>query len=101
MQHGHRILAEQCVRCISIYGRGMISAADARSTSRHQYHTEVSMLEYSANYWQKHFRKAIETLLNNSVNVNVEGRRYGNALEAASKEGHEEVIKLLLDAGAR
>ncbi|KFZ01712.1 hypothetical protein V500_00651 [Pseudogymnoascus sp. VKM F-4518 (FW-2643)] len=32
--------------------------------------------------------------------VNALGGRYGNALEAASAKGHEQIVKLLLDKGA-
>ncbi|RMZ92142.1 hypothetical protein DV736_g628, partial [Chaetothyriales sp. CBS 134916] len=32
--------------------------------------------------------------------VNVQGGRYGNALQAASEEGHAKVVQMLMDAGA-
>ena len=34
------------------------------------------------------------------ADVNAEGRYYGNALQAASAEGHEIVVQLLLQKGA-
>ncbi|KAF5139369.1 Ankyrin repeat domain-containing protein 50 [Metarhizium anisopliae] len=39
-------------------------------------------------------------LLDKGADVNAEGGRYGNALQAASWSGHFEVVKLLLDKGA-
>jgi hypothetical protein len=40
-------------------------------------------------------------LLDNKADVNAQGGEYGNALQAASEGGHEQVVKVLLDAGAR
>jgi hypothetical protein len=39
-------------------------------------------------------------LLDTGADVNAQGGEYGNALQAASAEGHEQVVKTLLDAGA-
>jgi hypothetical protein len=39
-------------------------------------------------------------LLDQGADVNAQGGRYGNALQAASAGGHEQVVKTLLDAGA-
>jgi ankyrin repeat protein len=39
-------------------------------------------------------------LLNKGAEVNAQGGRYGNALEAASDRGYEQVVKMLLDKGA-
>jgi hypothetical protein len=39
-------------------------------------------------------------LLEQKAEVNAMGGQYGNALQAASARGHEQVVKLLLDAGA-
>jgi ankyrin repeat protein len=39
-------------------------------------------------------------LLDKGAEVNAHGGRYGNALQAASEGGHEQVVKALLDAGA-
>jgi hypothetical protein len=39
-------------------------------------------------------------LLDKDANVNAQGGDYGNALQAASVRGHEQVVKMLLDAGA-
>ncbi|KAF2729999.1 hypothetical protein EJ04DRAFT_446072 [Polyplosphaeria fusca] len=39
-------------------------------------------------------------LLDKGADVNAQGGRYGNALQAASYGGHEAVVKMLLDAGA-
>ncbi|KAI1559318.1 ankyrin repeat domain containing protein [Pyrenophora tritici-repentis] len=39
-------------------------------------------------------------LLDKGAEVNAQGGRYGNALQAASERGYEQVVKTLLDAGA-
>jgi ankyrin repeat protein len=39
-------------------------------------------------------------LLDTGAEVNAQGGAYGNALRAASYEGHKQVVKMLLDAGA-
>jgi ankyrin repeat protein len=39
-------------------------------------------------------------LLDEDADVNVQGGHYGNALQAASLSGHEQVIKMLLDKDA-
>jgi hypothetical protein len=39
-------------------------------------------------------------LLDEGAEVNAQGGRYGNALQAASAGGHEQVVKMLLDKGA-
>ncbi|KAJ7865042.1 ankyrin repeat-containing domain protein [Mycena olivaceomarginata] len=39
-------------------------------------------------------------LLTNGANVNVQGGKFGNALQAASSEGENEVVQLLLESGA-
>ena len=36
-------------------------------------------------------------LLENGANINAQGGTYGNALHAASSEGHEAIVKLLLE----
>ncbi|KAL5378431.1 hypothetical protein DPSP01_009188 [Paraphaeosphaeria sporulosa] len=41
-----------------------------------------------------------ELLIDNGAEVNAQGGRYGNALQAASFRGHEAFVKLLLDKGA-
>jgi ankyrin repeat protein len=38
--------------------------------------------------------------LGKGADVNIQGGEYGNALQAASYEGHHEIVKLLLDNGA-
>jgi hypothetical protein len=37
--------------------------------------------------------------LTNKADVNAQGEKYGNALQAASTLGHEAIVKLLLDKG--
>ncbi|KAF9735101.1 hypothetical protein PMIN04_006527 [Paraphaeosphaeria minitans] len=39
----------------------------------------------------------VKMLLNHGVDVNAEGGEFGNALQAASFEGHENVVRILLD----
>ncbi|OCK87550.1 uncharacterized protein K441DRAFT_466880, partial [Cenococcum geophilum 1.58] len=42
---------------------------------------------------------AVKCLLIRGADVNAQGGYYGNALQAASAQGHEQVVKLLLDKG--
>jgi ankyrin repeat protein len=42
----------------------------------------------------------VELLLSKGADVNAQGGRHGNALQAASVEGHEKVVELLLGGGA-
>jgi ankyrin repeat protein len=42
----------------------------------------------------------VQTLLNAGADVNMQGGRYGNALQAASFQGGQRVVQMLLDAGA-
>ena len=42
----------------------------------------------------------MKLLLENGADVNAEGGKYRNALQAALSEGHKEIVKLLLDKGA-
>jgi ankyrin repeat protein len=39
-------------------------------------------------------------LLNEGAEVNAKGGLYGNALQAASSEGHQEIVQLLVDKRA-
>jgi ankyrin repeat protein len=39
-------------------------------------------------------------LLDKGADINAQGGRYGNALQAASEGGQEQVVKMLLGAGA-
>ncbi|CAG8262934.1 unnamed protein product [Penicillium salamii] len=39
-------------------------------------------------------------LLDKGADVNADGGKYGNALQAASAEGHRAIVTLLLDKGA-
>ena len=40
-------------------------------------------------------RRSCSSLLDNDAEVNAQGGKYGNALQAASDKGHEEVVQLL------
>ncbi|KAK4220446.1 hypothetical protein QBC38DRAFT_208355, partial [Podospora fimiseda] len=42
----------------------------------------------------------VRDLIGKGADVNVQGGYYGNALQAASLGGHQEIVKLLLDKGA-
>ncbi|OBT58918.1 hypothetical protein VE04_00567, partial [Pseudogymnoascus sp. 24MN13] len=42
----------------------------------------------------------IEQLLSAGANINAQGGKYGNALQAASATGHKKIVELLLTAGA-
>jgi ankyrin repeat protein len=42
----------------------------------------------------------VKLLLDRGADVNAQGGRYGNALQAAASEGRQETVKLLLDYGA-
>ena len=42
----------------------------------------------------------MQMLLDKGANVNAQGERYGNALQAALVGGHDQVIQMLLDKGA-
>ena len=43
----------------------------------------------------------VKTLLDKDAEVNAQGGYYSNALQAASVRGHEQIVKMLLNAGAR
>ncbi|KAF2734842.1 ankyrin [Polyplosphaeria fusca] len=45
-------------------------------------------------------RDVVKTLLDTGADINAQGGRYGNALQAASYRGHKAVVKLLLDKDA-
>jgi ankyrin repeat protein len=40
--------------------------------------------------------EVVRLLLDKGAEVNAQGGRYGNALQAASDRGHEEVVKMLV-----
>jgi ankyrin repeat protein len=42
----------------------------------------------------------VKKLLDCGADVNAQKKEYGNALQAAAREGHGAVIKMLLDCGA-
>ena len=42
----------------------------------------------------------VQMLLDKGANFNAPGGEYGNALQVASKGGHDQVVRMLLDKGA-
>jgi ankyrin repeat protein len=42
----------------------------------------------------------VQMLMDAGADVNAQVGFYGNALQAASAEGHEKVVQMLVDAGA-
>ena len=44
--------------------------------------------------------ESVKMLIERSMDVNAQGGRYGNALQAASYKGHIDIVRLLLDNGA-
>jgi len=42
----------------------------------------------------------VRLLLDKDADVNTEGGRYGNALQAAAERGRTKIVQLLLDKGA-
>ena len=42
----------------------------------------------------------VQILIDARADVNAQGGYYGNALQAASFEGHKKVVQMLMDAGA-
>lgn len=42
----------------------------------------------------------MEILIKEGADVNAQGGRYGNALQAAAKSKHEEIVEVLTTAGA-
>jgi ankyrin repeat protein len=49
-------------------------------------------------YWG--WEKQVQELLENGAEVNAQGGRYGNALQAASAQGHVAIVEMLLKQGA-
>jgi ankyrin repeat protein len=42
----------------------------------------------------------VQILIDAGADVNAQGGEYGNALQAASAEGHDKVVQMLMNAGA-
>jgi hypothetical protein len=42
----------------------------------------------------------VQMLMDAEADVNAQGGFFGNALQAASQEGHEKVVQMLMDIGA-
>ncbi|KAK5943798.1 hypothetical protein PMZ80_003079 [Knufia obscura] len=47
------------------------------------------------------YEKVVQILLDQGADVNAQGGKYGNALQAASQRGHEKVVQMLLKQGAK
>jgi hypothetical protein len=62
-----------------------------------KYTKEVHLLYILAEQYLANLGKV---LIDDSVDVNARGQRYGNALQVASVGGHERLIQLLVESGA-
>lgn len=49
---------------------------------------------------EQNLSNLLTVLINNSVDVNIPGERYGNSLQAACANGHEEIVRLLIESHA-
>ncbi|KAH0553285.1 hypothetical protein GP486_006582, partial [Trichoglossum hirsutum] len=49
---------------------------------------------------EKNLPNLTTALLDDKVDIDAMGERYGNAIQAASAGGHEKIVRLLIDAGA-
>jgi ankyrin repeat protein len=49
---------------------------------------------------EKNLSNLVEVLLDGKADVDALGERYGNAIQAASANGHARIVRLLIDAGA-
>ncbi|KAJ4330292.1 hypothetical protein N0V87_010137 [Didymella glomerata] len=58
-----------------------------------------ALARYAAEFWSSHIQKTRDEA-EGSADVNAQGGRYSNALQAASAGGHEQVVKMLLNKGA-
>ncbi|KAF7158590.1 hypothetical protein CNMCM5623_003650 [Aspergillus felis] len=66
---------------------------------------EFPLAEYSAQYWMYHARtveteKDISDRILNFFDHQSQGGQYGNALKAASSQGHKAIVRLLVEKGA-
>ncbi|KAI2479376.1 fibronectin type 3 and ankyrin repeat domain protein 1 [Pyrenophora tritici-repentis] len=80
---------------------GSLLAISLMSTEKPAYLNWIRLYDPDDPWEDSDLERSLErTLLDKGINVNAQGRGYGNALQAASAQGHEQVVKALLDAGA-
>ncbi|KAI1663836.1 hypothetical protein L13192_12233, partial [Pyrenophora tritici-repentis] len=80
---------------------GSLLAISLMSTEKPAFLTWIRLYDPDDPWEDSDLERSLErTLLDKGINVNAQGRGYGNALQAASAQGHEQVVKALLDAGA-
>ncbi|KAG9203889.1 hypothetical protein G6514_002050 [Epicoccum nigrum] len=125
MKHGHRILAEQCVRYLSFFDFETDFTVSARRGQSSTHNSLDAMLEYSAEFWPMHFREAefsmskdlVVTRLGlsvsdpKSISFSLWSTIYSKAQYSAVRShdphlgivslfGHGALVEMLLDKGA-
>ena len=65
------------------------------SSKNHKYVNKVLLRAVEENR-----SSLVRLLIQKGTDLNAQGGRYGNALQTASYQGHEQVVSLLLDGGA-
>jgi ankyrin repeat protein len=71
---------------------------EKRSTGRSTGNAQKELSDDHASAWDHAF--VVTQLLEKGADVNAQGGRYGNALQAASYGGHDSIVTLLLEKGA-
>ncbi|KAF2124635.1 hypothetical protein P153DRAFT_325872, partial [Dothidotthia symphoricarpi CBS 119687] len=71
------------------------------SMENNAYFTWIQLYDPEMPWAKPDLKKGTVTkvMLSHGADVNAQGGRYGNALQAASAEGHEQVVKMLLNKG--
>ncbi|WDK23171.1 hypothetical protein CGRA01v4_14463 [Colletotrichum graminicola] len=95
----HHLIKEFCLHkdspktCYRLYSPDRPSEKEPKSFLR-----EKTPLLYYVSYGG--IVCAVEEVLKNGADVNAQGGRYGNALQAASAEGHTDIVHILINKGA-
>jgi hypothetical protein len=119
LEESHCLVAEICLRSITFseiqLDRANLCNAllpkDYREMEPNEYCQNYVFLSYSAIYWAEHYHdtnnskgmKIVERLLDTSDCCSIIGRYkhdYGTTLHAASAEGHEKIVQILLNKKA-